>query len=139
MGPRYFGGSTWDRITREERAFCAELYFQARSDPERFVRLLVAKASVPASLHGPWDVAYEACFYRDYLHRFAPARKPEFACKRTFDLALFGDDAILVVEAKAAERFTTEQAESFERDVLACSRMIERAPPVLLVALATRA
>jgi hypothetical protein len=86
---------------------------------------------------GPWDIAYEACFYRDFLHRFAPKRKREFSTKRTFDLALFGNDGIIVIEAKAAEVFTADQARSFLRDGDDLNRILKDAPPVLFVALGT--
>jgi hypothetical protein len=62
-----------------------------------------------------WEVAYEACFYRDLWHHSGKKRKP-FSPKRTFDLCLLSDVAIIVIEAKSHEEFEEKQLKYFEKD-----------------------
>lgn len=138
MGPSYFNGLDWAQITREERAFCAELERLVRDDVDDFVDLLKHKAGLPADVMGPWNCAFEACFYRDYLHRFRPKEKRKYSPKRTFDLALFGENAIIVIEAKAAELFTADQARVFERDRADIQNILGLDVEVYLVALASQ-
>jgi hypothetical protein len=138
MGPKYFDGLSWNNITREERAFCAELFFCIREHPESFVRFLFDETCLPSVLPGPWDTAYEVCFYRDFLHGSAPKQKQEFSPKRTFDIALFSDEAIIIIEAKAAQLFTTHQATSFSKDLKDIPCLLKRSIPIYLIALGSR-
>lgn len=138
MGPTYFNGCNWAEITREERAFCAELERLIRENPEDFVALLKREAGLPDDLAGPWDTAFEACFYRDYLHKFSRDEKRQYSPKRTFDLALFGETAIIVIEAKAAEPFTADQARIFKRDRDDLRAILGPGVGVHLVALASQ-
>ena len=138
MAPKYFDGLSWNNITREERAFCAELFFCIRKNPESFVRFLFNEACLPSVLPGPWDTAYEVCLYRDFLHRFAPEQKQEFSPKRTFDIALFSDEAIIIIEAKAAQIFTAHKATSFSKDVNDIPRLLKRHIPIYFVALGSQ-
>lgn len=62
--PRY----GWKTITREERLFCAHLYFILQ-DPKRlkeFVKILNRVQKI-VSQTDDIEVAYEVCFYRDLL------------------------------------------------------------------------
>lgn len=138
MGPKYFNGLNWQQITREERVFCAELEFCIRNDPEFFIKLLQREANLPRDLRGPWHSAYEVCFYRDYLHRFRPKDKGSYSAKRTFDIALFSDEAIVIIEAKAAEVFTADQARYFDKDCADLQKLLGPAVQVYLVALGSR-
>ena len=136
MSPAYFGELSWNEITREERVFCAELFYQIKDAPDSFVEFLKNETKLPASLSGPWDPAFEACFYRDYLHKFARTEKSKFSPKRTFDLALFSDDAIIIIEAKAAQPFTADQVRYFEKDRENISSLLD--VETYFVALATK-
>lgn len=107
-GLSWLGGKTWGQVTREERHFCAELFYAIRQDDGRFVRLLNSKAGRPIP-ETNWEPAYEICFYRDI-------GKPEFSQKRTFDLALFSDDAIILIEAKAHQGFDGDQLKRLDLD-----------------------
>lgn len=138
VGPKYFRGSNWQQLTREERVFCAELEFCIRKDTESFVKLLMREANLPAHLSGPWYSAYEVCLYRDFLHRYSPNEKCDYSRKRTFDIALFSDDAIVIIEAKAAEVFSADQAQYFKRDLIDLPRLLGADVQVFLVALGSR-
>lgn len=83
MSPSYFKGRSWHQITREERVFCAELENCIRKDKEKFIEILKDESGLPDHLEGPWEVAYEACFYRDFLHCFNKAAKNKYSTKRT--------------------------------------------------------
>lgn len=51
---------------------------------------------------GDWDLGYEVCLYRDVLWQKGglSAVGLELPPKRTFDLCLFGERALVVIEAK---------------------------------------
>jgi hypothetical protein len=142
MAARYFGGKSWSEVTREERVFCAELYFHIRRDPDDFVRFLRSLKSVsnlPESFGGPWDVGYEVCLYRDYLHCFRRQDKGsgQWSLKRTLDLALFSDTGVIVIEAKAAEGFSSKQAKDLLKDRKAIPRLFRTEIPLHFIALAS--
>src|SRR4051812_14610995 len=106
MGLSYFGHKTWAEITREERVFCAELYQVIRADPRRFTQFLNRVTDLVLIPEVFWDVGYEVCFYRDVLdHRGEAKRGSGYSLKRTFDLCLFSEDVIVVIEAKAHQLF----------------------------------
>jgi hypothetical protein len=74
-----------------------------------------SKTGLSLPLDAAWEPAYEACFYRDLRHlngRTGPLHSP----KRTFDLCLFSEQAILIIEAKAQQSFDGEQLTSFAAD-----------------------
>lgn len=79
-----------------------------------------------------------SCFYRDYLHQFNPKLKSKFPTKRTFDLVLFGEKAIIIIEAKVAEPFKSEQSRIFTEDYNHIKKMIKKNINVYFVALATK-
>lgn len=118
MGISYLDGRPWSDWTREERFFCAVLYSQAVKDPRRFAACLIDKAKLRVDLRGEWDLGYEVCFYRDYLWRkgLATARESGLPAKRTFDLCVFGERDIIIIEAKVCEPFDTRQNEVFWED-----------------------
>lgn len=109
-GLSWLDGKTWEQVTREERYFCAELFFAIRQDADarRFVQFLNGEAQRPIQGEN-WNPAYEVCFYRDI-------GKPKFSRKRTFDLALFSDDAIILIEAKAHQPFKRKQLKRLDGD-----------------------
>ena len=62
-----------------------------------------------------WEPAFEVCFYRDLWHLQGRKGKPH-SPKRTFDLCLFSEDAIVILEAKAQQAFEAKQLERFKSD-----------------------
>src|SRR5262249_12308067 len=115
-----------------------ELEFQIRKDPEKFITLLQKEANLPVDLQGPWHSAHEVCFYRDFLHRFDPKSKSKYSSKRTFDFALFSDEAVIVIEAKAAEVFKADQAQYFLKDRNDLQQLLGPAVRVFLIALGSK-
>jgi hypothetical protein len=69
-----------------------------------------------------WEIAIEVCFYRDLnVHQKQASThsgmvKRPYSLKRTFDLTLFSDDVVVVIEAKAQQPFNDMQLEVFRRD-----------------------
>ena len=128
MSIDYLDGIGWADWSREERLFCAVLYEHARKDPCAFAGWVIETAPLPAlSADGSWDLGYEVCFYRDYLKRKGrSARGEEYPFKRTFDLCLFGERAIVVIEAKVCEPFNPRQNEHFKVDKALIRRAVGR-------------
>lgn len=118
MGISYLDGRPWSAWSREERFFCAVLYSHAAKDPRRFATCLVKCANLGVDTGGDWDLGLEVCFYRDYLWRKgkATARKSGLPAKRTFDLCLFGERDIIIIEAKVCEPFDPRQNAVFAQD-----------------------
>ncbi|HEY0463728.1 MAG TPA: hypothetical protein VGC79_05945, partial [Polyangiaceae bacterium] len=116
MGLKYLDGKTWAEITREERFFCARLFERIKAEgAHSFVEWLCSTHGFALDPGHAWEVAYEACFYRDiWQHRRKAS--PLYSPKRTFDLALLSDDAVVIVEAKAQQPFDEEQANVFALD-----------------------
>ena len=117
MGFSYLNGKYWAEVTREERFFCQHLFGLLVCDEEN--RILSCVKDHDDSREPPradeWEPAFEACFYRDiwYLRE----REGElYSPKRTFDLCLFSEESILIIEAKAQQAFDVEQLESFKMD-----------------------
>ena len=103
--------NSWSEITRDERYFCAELFFEIRKDIKPFLELIGRNTNTK------WDVSYEVCFYRDFLKAHGQSVKKEgFPQKRTWDLALFSIEEIIIIEAKAHQGFESEQLSSFDKD-----------------------
>lgn len=140
MGISYLRNGTWADVSREERLFCAHLFVRARGNVLDFVTLLSATTNLKLSPQANWDVGYEVCFYRDImaagLARNVDAER-KFSLKRTFDLCLFSDQHIVVIEAKAYEAFTSEQATYFERDLTDIPALLGQPVEVSLIALAS--
>jgi hypothetical protein len=111
MQIEYLNNKSWKEISREERLFCAELYHAICHDQKPFLELLGIDSNKS------FDVGYEVCFYRDVLSahniKIGETKLPH---KRTFDLALFSNQEIYIVEAKAHQRFETKQLKYFEKD-----------------------
>ena len=121
-GLSWLNNKHWSEITREERYFCAELYCVVRDDPDKFIRFLHEKYPDSIEISLNWQIAYEVCFYRDWMHMhdasdIVPDRR--LSKKRTFDLALFSDSQIILIEAKAHQGFTSEEVERFPDDKVA--------------------
>lgn len=141
MNKTYLKNKSWAEITREERLFCSHLYHHIREphNTKEFVNWLNTANSPVKDFQNTlqldatteWEAAFEVCFYRDVLKSFDLSVKAEQVylnkipkidnkavnmIKRTFDLALFSDDTIVIIEAKAAQGLTKEQFADFEMD-----------------------
>lgn len=118
MGIPYLQGKPWSSWTRDERFFCAVLYGHASKEPTAFAQWLIEKAELSAPAGGDWDLGFEVCFYRDYLWQQPgnSARKAKLPAKRTFDLCLFGQRDIIIIEAKVCEQFGSLQNSDFKED-----------------------
>lgn len=116
MGLKYLDGKRWADVTREERVFCMHLHNRiVAAGTQKFVQYLRDEVKCSVNPGAGWEIAFEACFYRDlWQHR---GRQGDlYSPKRTFDLALFSDEKIVVIEAKAQQAFDDEQLGSFCRD-----------------------
>lgn len=118
MGINYLKERSWSEWTRDERYYCSVLYSQAVDDVEGFASWVIDKAHLELSKKGAWELGYEVCFYRDYLWQLGrSARSEGFSPKRTFDFCLFGEEQIIVIEAKVFQPFSRRQNDEFEKDM----------------------
>ncbi len=146
MSLSYLNNRTWATISREERVYCAELYLEMRHDVYPMISLLNKTLGAKPSIcvepkeDAQWEAGYEVCFYRDIFAEWqigeinkmigTPASsegatvlvgssqrsRQFFPQKRTFDLCLFSEDAIIVFEAKAHQHFYESQLSDLEWD-----------------------
>jgi len=114
MGLKYFNNKQWKDITREERYFCAELfnYIKSQKKEKEFVKWLREKTNNGEyDDQYEWEIAYEVCFYRDYLKEIKKynVKNSKYPQKRTFDLCLFSEKRIIIIEAKAQQALDLTQ------------------------------
>ncbi len=114
----YLGGKNWNDITRDERTFCAHVYEAFRHSPDQLIEIITSSNHNPAnfpsiselSKQKDWSLHYEVCFYRDLLKSKGEGVKlTVYPDKRTWDLALFSEDSIIIIEAKAHENLDRNQ------------------------------
>jgi len=106
----YFQNKTWnEEISRTETLFCTELFslLKEKDNLSKFIKTFKLK-------HGDYDVGYEAFFYRDLSKEYNI--KWEKFLHRAFDLALFSENDIYIIEAKAHDGFNNKQLGSFKED-----------------------
>jgi len=135
----------WEEITREERYFCAELFYEIKNDLQKDKEFLkhLKKEGLKIDLAQEWDVGFEVCFYRDFLWnpKVSGGRESGFSLKRTFDLVLFSESAFIIIEAKAFEGFVNKQLSSFDEDRNDVRKAIElmgkKSPQIYILALAS--
>lgn len=140
MGIPWLGGAKWSDWTREERFFCTVLFGHGAKAPDDFARWVVKQAGLDERLLGVegWDLGYEVCLYRDYLWEQQKLAGTRLPLKRTFDLCLFAPEAMVIIEAKCFEDFSTKQNKEFEKDPARVRQLLGRPDlPVYLVALAS--
>ncbi len=130
---KYLNNKSWNDITREERVYCSHLYHSILSLPDinAFIAELNKIESPIASFKNklnlpvevPWEIGFEVCFYRDLLFAVGPSLRKEnanaqldFSEKRTFDLCLFSDDELVIIEAKAYQGLSLKQNKDFKKD-----------------------
>lgn len=141
-GLPYLGGYRWLDITRDERFFCAELYF-ALSHMGRSADFIACLNKHNPKLKLPvdneWQVGYEVVFYRDMIKKLGvyseqqkkvtyKVSETEFSRKRTFDLTLFHPKHIVIIEAKAYQGLTTTQVTSFLKDKEMIRKLLDKLP-----------
>ena len=123
----------WLDITREERLFCAHLYFDIKDQEKLFVEWLNSKLEgLQCNPGAEWEVGYEVCFYRDYLYskshkirEYNRDKEKQYSEKRTFDLCLFSDEQIIIIEAKVQQGFNAHQIKSFVEDKTAVQGILK--------------
>lgn len=134
----YLNNSTWLDITREERLYCAHLYWMLQEKEKRtnFIQLInkvstkqsksdTKKKLLKLDSRKHWEIGYEVCFYRDYYHRFKESIKGTAVremlqnkklIKRTFDLCLFSEKDVVIIEAKVQQPFKRRQVDEIKPD-----------------------
>lgn len=132
MGLAYLNGKSWDELTREERFYCAQLYFLARErGVENLVVYLNEKHDMTLDPSANWEIGYEVCFYRDFQHAHRKGLG-SLPGKRTFDLCLMSDRMIVIIEAKAQQGFETDQLEKFQKDPQRIRRLVPDIEVILI-------
>ena len=130
MGFDYLNGKNWKDVTRDERTYCAELFFVVKQDVHQFVKWLNEKVSLNLSqeeLELEWEIGYEVCFYRDVRKFQGKAIKGSgYSQKRTFDLCLFSENRIVVIEAKSQTGFGGDQNDEFDKDPEQILKLLNR-------------
>jgi hypothetical protein len=136
MGISYLKGFNWNDITREERFFCSHLYHSLLKDENKklFLTLLKSENSpaenIPSTAlsdintNDLWEPGFEVCFYRDMLLKHGISVKKndlnivgkEKMIKRTFDLCLFSNKAMVIIEAKCLSELDKKQYSDFGQD-----------------------
>ena len=145
MGYSYLTGKKWEDVTRDERLFCAHLFFAGRNNMQLLLQLLLEKGAINADESGnDWEIAYEVCFYRDYIFNLGFNGTKTIGStpfshlgKRTFDLCLFSEKKMIIIEAKAQQGFSTEQLQYFTNDINQLKELISNCPEIVLVGLAS--
>lgn len=149
MGFTYLKDKNWKDITREERLFCAELHFSIKRNEKIFIKWLNEKAKLnlsPNEIETEWEVGYEVCFYRDYIHEIKQEwekylitnknKKGKYPSKRTFDLCLFSAKNIIIIEAKAQQGFNQKQLNEIKKDKHLLNKLLEKkCPKIYIIAL----
>lgn len=140
MAIDYLRNRPWTDWTREERFFCAALYQHAAQDPAALAAWVIETAGLRISTAGTWDLGFEVCLYRDFLwQQGKSARGLRFPAKRTFDLCLFGEGDMIVIEAKVCDKFSKKQAFDFKKEKERIGRIDEvKHLGIHLVALASQ-
>jgi hypothetical protein len=111
MSWSYLGGKKWSEVTRDERFFCQRLYALADADLPKFIRLLNGLSPDLALKDSTeWEIGFEVCFFRDMrkLRGATWNNGHYYSPKRTFDLCLFSEDHIVIIEAKAQQSFESD-------------------------------
>lgn len=138
MGFTYLGGKSWLDVTREERLFCSYLYWDVKGKERDFVLWLNENTDLGLEPDVDWEVGYEVCFYRDLLKsRGESLTSGGYSPKRTFDLCLFSEDTIVIIEAKVQQMFDDSQVDVFQKDRDDIPRITDKKTKVKVVALAS--
>lgn len=127
MGFKYLDGENWINISREERLFCAHLYWRIRNKKHNFIKWLNDNKSLGLDKNCEWEVGYEVCFYRDYFKlKNKLIKNSGYSQKRTFDLCMFSENRILIIEAKVQQGFKIKQVEDIEKDIESIEKLLRK-------------
>jgi len=138
MGFTYLDGKNWVDVTREERLFCLYLYWDIKDKEKEFVLWLNENWDLGLSVDDNWEAGYEVCFYRDIQKlRKEPLDLSRYSRKRTFDLCLFSENAIIIIEAKVQQMFNKREIQKFQKDRVNIPKIIGKNLDVLVLALAS--
>lgn len=138
MGFTYLKTQTWRQVTREERFFCSHLYHSLIGKENEFLGWLNKKLDLNLPAQIEWEVSYEVCFYRDYYKTILNQTAPEEIRKRTFDLCLFSESLILIIEAKVQQDFEKDQIEFLKEDVERIENLLDNKVKVIPILLGTQ-
>lgn len=119
MTNSFLKGYKWSELSRDERYYCAHLFQLMKNNQEQTKTWIRDNLYTDMNLNKSWEMGYEVCFYRDYFHWFKKGESIKASIypeKRTFDLALFSDDEIIIIEAKAHEIFKQKQINDIKKD-----------------------
>jgi len=111
----YFGNKKrWENITREERYFCSVLFWHVKNNSleNQFIKCLNELTESKKNDHlNKWEIGYEVCFYRDYLKAIhnRSTHNTDYSGKRTYDMCLFSENRIIIIEAKAHQKLERHQ------------------------------
>lgn len=139
-GLKWLNNRNWSEITRDERFFCAHLYNKIlghQSGVQGFVRVINEMCQLNLPVDANWELGYEVCFYRDVMFDDAAKYDERLSLKRTFDLCLFSDNEIVIIEAKAYQAFDSKQTEEFVRDRECIKNILNIPVTVVLIPLAS--
>ncbi len=109
MALEYLKDSTWKKVTRDERLFCSYLYHHISDNTDAFINLINKNENTLKKLDtsSSWEIGFEVNIYRDLFG---------MKTKRTFDLCLFSEKTIVIIEAKAHQGFDSTQSKEFKKD-----------------------
>jgi len=126
MSFSYLKDKPWSQITREERYFCSHLYHFLIGKEKEFISWLNEILKTQFLDDQEWEISYEVCFYRDFYKEFPNTEKPlKNLRKRTFDLVLFSESDIIIIEAKVQQPFKKEQIKELKNDVKNLLKLLE--------------
>ena len=121
----------WEKNTREERQFCADLYSLIRSDHERFFNFLNSNKQIGENIPNFdstkfVDVGFEVAFYRDIKYKTSVLIGNDKASNhRKFDIAIFLKAQLIIIEAKAQQGFKTDDVNQYKKDIKLLSKHLE--------------
>ncbi|MGD8305983.1 MAG: hypothetical protein PVF17_04960 [Ignavibacteria bacterium] len=124
MGFKYLNGKSWSQITREERYFCSHLYHFLIGKEKEFIAWLNDQLGTQFNSDQEWEISYEVCFYRDY-YKLYEKELPKELRKRTFDLVLFSDTEIIIIEAKVQQPFKKAQIKNLKSDIKRLGKLLK--------------
>lgn len=114
MSWSYLEGKKWAEVSRDERFFCQRLYARANDDLKKFTRLSnELSPGLNLDESADWEIGFEVCFFRDVKHLRGDTWNTDhhYSPKRTFDLCLFSEKRIVIIEAKAQQSFESDAAQ----------------------------
>lgn len=137
MGFSYLNGKDWIDVTRGERIFCSYLYGDIKGKEKDFVAWLNENSDLALIVDDNWEVGYEVCFYRDVQKLREGLPDSRYSKNRTFDLCLFSENAIVVIEAKVQHFFKEREILEFQKDRTNIPKITAQKLDVFVVALAS--